>query len=451
MLKLSEYLGQFSDWLWRDRIEKIERPKRSLVWFLRILAVLRRDLSDGQLALHAMSLVYTTLLALVPLIAFSFSVLKGLGVHNRLEPLLFEQLAQLGPQGNDLGERIMGFVDNVRADVLGSVGLAILIYLIISLVQKIEASFNTVWRVQQPRSLRQRFSDYLSVILIGPLLIAVALGITASLQNSDLVQELLSVQPFGWLAVQFGKILPYLLVIATFAFIYVFIPNTKVRWHNAFLGGLIAGVLWQTVGWVFTNFVAGSGNYVAIYSSFAIVLTSMIWLYLSWLILLIGASVAYYAQNPQQVTRHRTRRLLSNQLREALALEIMYRVGRSFHAREPRWDMDRLSEELNVPGDILDTVTSRLEHHGLLLMTEPPEMGFVPGTDMESLSLDDILAAVRRDDPEQDHDSGRVRISQEVQDLVERLEGAGREALQDRSLRSMVIGRDTREKDGKAK
>ena len=441
MLNISGYLDNFSNWLWRDRLETLERPKRTVIWFLRILAVLRRDLADDQLTLRAMSLVYTTLLSLVPLIAFSFSVLKGLGVHNRLEPLLVESLQQLGPRGDELAERIMGFVENVRADVLGSVGLAILIYLIVSLVQKIEASFNYVWRVQQPRGLRQRFSDYLSVILIGPLLIAAALGITASLSSSEVVQELLAIQPFGWVAIQAGKLLPYIIVIGTFTFVYVFIPNTKVQWRNALLGGLIAGVLWQSAGWVFTNFIAGSSKYVAIYSSFAIVLTSMIWLYLSWLILLVGASVAYYAQSPQQLTRQRTRRLLSNELRETLALEIMYRVGKSFHERDRLWNMTSLSEELHIPGDILENVTRRLENQGLLLVTEPPETGLVPGTDISSLTLEDIIGAVRRDDPEQDHDSRRVSVSSPVREVMDSMVKAGREQLAEGTLRDLVVDR----------
>lgn len=449
MLNISRYVEDCSQWLWRDQLETLERPKRTAVWFLRILAVLRRDLADGQLTLHAMSLVYTTLLSLVPLIAFSFSVLKGLGVHNRLEPLLVESLNTLGPRGDELAQRIMGFVENVRADVLGSVGLAVLIYLIISLVQKIEASFNYVWRVQQPRGLRQRFSDYLSVILIGPVLIAAALGITASLSSSELALQLLAVQPLGWLAVQGGKLLPYFIVIGTFAFVYVFIPNTKVYWRNAFLGGLIAGVLWQSAGWVFTNFIAGSSKYIAIYSSFAIVLTSMIWLYLSWLILLVGASVAYYAQNPQQLTRHRIRRLLSNELRETLALEIMYRVGKSFHERGKLWDMGSLSEELRVPGDTLETVTTRLENQGLLLVTEPPETGFVPGTDISSLTLEDIIGAVRRDDPEQDHDSRRVSVSPSVKNVMDKLVQAGRDQLADATLRDIIL--DNGKGDAKGK
>lgn len=446
MFSISTHTKRISDFIWARPLAAQPAWKRSLLQLLRILAVMRRDLADGQLNLHAMSLVYTTLLSLVPLIAFSFSVMKGLGVHNRLEPLLFESLAALGPRGDELGERIMQFVENVRADLLGSVGLAILVYLIISLVQKIEASFNHVWRVQQPRGLRQRFSDYLSVILIGPLLIATALGITASLQNSDLAQELLAVQPFGWLAIQFGKVLPYLIVISTFAFVYVFIPNTRVRWRNAFIGGLFAGILWQSAGWVFTNFIAGSSNYIAIYSSFAIVLTSMIWLYLSWLILLVGASVAFYAQNPQQLSRHRARRLLSNELREALALEIMLRVGRSFHERGELWNMNTLSTALDVPGDVLDTVTRRLESHGLLLVTEPPESGFVPGVDIASLTLEDILAAVRKGDPEQDYETDRVPISKPVREIVDSLMAAGRSELANRSLRDTVI--DSMENEG---
>lgn len=438
MLKLTTIGQKVYALIW-DR-DTHARPwwDRALTHMGRVSFVVLRDLGEGQLNLRAMSLVYTTLLSLVPLLAFSFSVLKGMGMANRLEPLLYESLATLGPRGQELGDRIMGFIENVRADVLGSVGLAVLIYLIISLVQKIEGAFNHVWRVQQPRSLARRFSDYLSVILIGPLLIAIALGITGTISNANVVQSMLEVEPFGMLYVKATQILPYIIVIATFTFVYQFVPNTKVRFRPALVGALVGGVAWQTAGWLFANFVANSGNYIAIYSSFAIVLTFMIWLYLSWLILLLGAQVAFYAQNPRFVQKSRSRLLLSNQLRERLALDIMYLVGRAFHERKALWTMDALSRHLQIPGDALNTVTLRLERAGLLLVTDAEEPEFIPGTDIVKISINDILAAVRRMDAELDHDETLVPVSKPIATLIEDLENAAAEKLAGISLQDVV-------------
>ena len=187
--------------------------------------------------------------------------------------------------------------------MLKSLKLLFLLYTVVSLIQKVESSFNYVWQVERLRGLAQRFSSYLSVILIGPVLVFTALGVTATAMNNALVQQLMSVEPFGELLVSFSRLVPYLLVIAAFIFIYMFIPNTRVKFLPAFVGGVVAGILWQSNDWAFATFVASSSNYVVIYSSFAILILLLIWLYLNWLILLLGAQVAFYIQYPQYMSR----------------------------------------------------------------------------------------------------------------------------------------------------
>src|SRR5690554_298710 len=193
----------------KDRLQAAENwilanpnPPRKWPWTWlhktgRSLYALIRDVLSGQLTLHAMSLVYTTLLSIVPLLALSFSVLKALGVHQRMEPFLFQFFQPMGPQGVEVAERILEFVDNMKVGVLGSVGLALLVYIVISLVQKIERSFNMIWRVPEMRSMAQRFSNYLSVIMVGPLLMVSAIGVTAAIFSSEIAQTLIAIEPFG--------------------------------------------------------------------------------------------------------------------------------------------------------------------------------------------------------------------------------------------------------------
>ena len=137
-----------------------------------------------------MSLVYTTLLSIVPLIALSFSVLKGLGYHRYLEPLLYQFLEPLGDRATEITARVMEFVENVQSGVLGSLGLAFLLYTVISMIQKVEESFNFVWRVEQPRSIGRRFSEYLSVMVVGPVVMVAAMGLLATVGSNGLVQHL---------------------------------------------------------------------------------------------------------------------------------------------------------------------------------------------------------------------------------------------------------------------
>ena len=276
MLTPTELTKRLRDLVWKADIDALPPLRGRAVTTLRVIYVVVRDLADGQLTLRAMSLVYTTLLSMVPLLAVSFSVLKAFGVHNQIEPMLLNLLAPLGDKGVEITTRIIGFVDNMKAGLLGSLGLAFLIYTVISLLQKIERTFNFTWHVTQNRPFAQRFSDYLSVVLIGPVLVFSAIGITASVLSMDVVQKLAAIEPFGNLIELGSRLVPYLLIIAAFAFIYIFIPNTKVRAGSALVGGLVAGILWETTGWVFASFIVTSTKYTAIYSTFATLIMNMI-------------------------------------------------------------------------------------------------------------------------------------------------------------------------------
>ncbi|HSG10902.1 MAG TPA: YhjD/YihY/BrkB family envelope integrity protein, partial [Gammaproteobacteria bacterium] len=186
--------------VWNDDLRRLTGVRRAVVFVLRVAHLLFRELLGGELNLRAMSLVYTTLLSMVPLLAVSFSVLKGFGFHARLETYLFGiMLEPLGPSGAEVAATIMGFVDNVKVGMLGSLGFALLIYTVVALVQKIEAAFNFVWQIDRLRSMSQRFSNYLSVITIGPALLFSAVGITATMLNTGIAQQVAAVEPFGTL------------------------------------------------------------------------------------------------------------------------------------------------------------------------------------------------------------------------------------------------------------
>ncbi|MCM0613097.1 YihY/virulence factor BrkB family protein [Marinobacter sediminum] len=371
-------------WTW---LYKVGRSSYALV----------RDILSGQLTLHAMSLVYTTLLSIVPLLALSFSVLKALGVHQRMEPFLFQFFEPMGPQGIELAEQILGFVDNMKVGVLGSVGLALLVYTVISLLQKIERSFNMIWRVPDMRSMGQRFSNYLSVIMVGPLLMVSAIGVSATIFSSSIVQALLEIEPLGSLILVVSRLMPFFLVVGAFTFVYVFMPNTRVKFHYAFIGGLVAGVSWQAGGMLFASFVAGSAKYAAIYSSFAIGIILLIWIYLNWMILLLGASLAFYLQNPGSVAKRRDVQL-APELQEKVALAMMWMVAKPFSEGRAAPQQEGLEQALRVPGEVTRRVSDKLIRAGLLSLAGKQGDQLVPGRSLELITIGDVLNVVRYDE-----------------------------------------------------
>ncbi len=382
-------------WLWSHDARDVGRLRRTVKLSLRTLVVLIRQFLEGELNLRAMSLVYTTLLSIVPLLAVSFSVLKGFGVHNQLEPVLLNFLAPLGPDGVEVADNIIRFVENVEVGVLGSLGFAFLIYAVVSLTQKIEAAFNFVWQVDRLRGLTERFSNYLSVILVGPLLMFTAVGISAAIVNADLVQQLIDVEAIGFLFVTAGKLLPTLLVIAAFTFLYVFIPNTRVKFVPALLGGVVAGLLWEGSGWVFAQTIATSSKYSAIYSGFAIMILLLIWLYLNWLILLMGSQVAFYVQHPQYVTREPVRLHLSNRLQERLTLQLMFLIADSYLKRGDLWTLDGLVQYLRLPMQPVHQVLRVMLDAGFISETSAEPPAYVPRRDIHSMTVAELLRVVR--------------------------------------------------------
>jgi membrane protein len=427
--------------LWEEPPRPAPSWKRRVISALKVMYVTVRDIQEGQLTLQAMSLVYTTLLSLVPLIAISFSVLAGFGVQHRLEPLLIDALEPLGPEKSaEVTERIIQFVDNVSVGVLGGVGLVFLLYTVVTLMQKIEGAFNSIWHVPHERSLARRFSDYLSIILIGPVLVFGALGVTATITATPIIERLAASEPVGTLIAVGSSVLPYALVVTAFTFIYVFMPNTKVRVRSALVGGLAAGVLWATTGYIFTWFVADSTNYAAIYSAFATLIVFMIWLYINWMILLIGGTIAFYHQNPDFVTPYKEAARLSNRVKERLALSATLLIGQSYYRQEQPWTLERLAIRLRVSRDILGLVLGALERAGLMKRTADKPPVYLPGWAPEATPIKAILDAVRSSE------EGHVALSGVATDpVVERLEAlldaAVGQALDQQTVKDMIQDR----------
>jgi membrane protein len=387
----------------------------------RYLYALLRDLAAGQLSLRAMSLVYTTMLAVVPFLAFSFSLLKGLGVHRQLEPLLLNFLAPLGPQADALSANIINFVDNISGSTLAIFSIAVLLYTALSMAQKVESSFNFVWRVDRPRSFARRFSEYLSVMLVGPLVMSIAMALTAAVSSATLMERLRSVEPLGTGFSAIGSMMPYVLVVAAFAFLYVFVPNTRVRIVPAVVGGVFAGFVWAASGSVFANVVVSASRWEAIYSGFAIVLVAMFWLYLSWLILLLGAQLAYYIQHPDDLRRQQRADAMSNSLRERLALGTMLLVGRDFDEPSHGWRLESLAARMRVPRHHLEPVMAALTDAGLLAVTD--EQRLIPARDLRRIRIVDVLDAVRHAGADVDAWQG-APWSRTIDALAQRLESA---------------------------
>jgi len=370
------------------------RAARRLLLVARHAFALGRDLAAGELSMRAMGLVYTTMLAIVPTLGFAFALAKGLGILSNLEDWLAPALEPIGEDASsEVTANIRGFVDNVNGPVLGVVSVGLLLLTVISMAQKVEGSFNFVWRVDRPRSFARRFTEYLSVILIGPTVMLATAALIASLSNAAVVEELRSLPVLGLLIAAVGDALPYLMTIAAFTGLYLFIPNARVRLRPAATGAFAAGVTWAASGYLFTGLVVASARFEALYSGFAIVLILMLWLYLSWLILLLGSQLAFYLQHPFHL-RHGTRvEPIDNDARERLCLSVMYLIASDYAEPSHGWTHESLAAALRVPREALEPIMAALANAGLVVRASGERL--IPGRDPHRIRLTDILDAVR--------------------------------------------------------
>ena len=428
----------FSRQLWHIDTSTLNSTRSFFVNLARLVYVTIREFRKNELTLRSMSLVYTTLLSLVPLLAFCISLLKAFGVvENKLEPFLLQFLAPMGPKGAEITSQILEFIGRINFGVLGFIGLLLLIYTSVSVINKIEDSLNIIWKVRKGRSLVRRFSEYLTILLVGPVLMVAALGVMATLESNTVVTKILSIEPLGTIILFASQLLPYLFVVLVFSFIYKLIPNTKVNVKSALFGGAIAGVAWHIASWGFTLSVASSTKYAAIYSSLALLIIFMIWLYLNWLIMLVGAQIAYCFQNLKSLTVRKEVIHLTTKLREKLSFIVMFLIGYNFYYNKHRWSLETLCEHLELPQETVANAVSELEHDKLIIETgdDPPYL--VPAISLDTIKLRDILGSTRSSFQTDELENKYLSIPQ-VDKVTDEVDHAIDDSLGEKSLKDMV-------------
>ena len=411
------------------------RPPAVLVRILRYPYAVARDLAHGDINLRAMGLVYTTLLSVVPLVAFAFAVLKGFGAHRDLEPIVFEFFRPMGQAGAlEITQRIMQFADNVSSGVIGSVGFALLVWTLLSTVQKVEDSFNFLWRVEQPRSFARRVAEYLSLLIIGPILLVGFIGLSHATVGNVIKTAVTEVPVLQLVTQQLLKLSPYLMVTTFFTVLYIFVPNTRVHWKPALIGAVTAGVLWAAVGKMFTALVLVSARLTIVYAGFAFIVAALLWTYFGWLILLAGTQLSFYIQNPTYLRIGLQPLRLSCSEMEQLALKVMYLVGRTHMDGGARWTINKLATELGLPGIAIAQIGTGMEKSGLLIVTEDDE--FVPGRDISRIGVQEILDVARNQ--RSGHSPARGVQIPSVERLSDSLEKAWRDCCSGRTLRDLL-------------
>jgi membrane protein len=426
-------------WNWLDRylfgeFSEGTTPGALALRVLRYPYAILRDLSRGQINLYSMGLVYATLLSVVPLIAFAFAVLKAFGAHRELEPLIGEFFSPVGEKAPELTHRIMEFADSVSTGLVGSVGLALLLWTLLGTIKKVEDGFNFIWRVEHARSFARRVTEYVALLIVGPIVVVSFIGLTHKALESASA-GIGRYMPFFDRLQELGLLMaPFFMVTAIFTAVYMFVPNTRVKWKPAIIGGVTAGVLWVVVGKLFTALVVYTTRLSVVYAGFAIIVAALLWTYFGWLILLIGAQLSFYVQNRNYLRMGLTELRLSVVQREQLTLKVMYLIARSYHDGKTRWSLDGLSQELAMPGIAIARIVHSLEDARLITVTEDEHL--LPARDLGKISVQEVLDIARNEKAGQ---VGWRNIKLPAIDAISaKMDEAWRKSCGDMTLRDLV-------------
>lgn len=393
---------------------------------------------DDELMRRAASLTYYTLLSLVPLLAVGFALFDAFGGLSKLKQPLKEFIVDTVAAGRqaEIGAWLDQFIDNISAGAIAGVGVLVLFYSAVGLLTNIESSFNRIWGIDRDRPLHMRFAIYWCVVTLSPPLLGVSISFSAQLQSSAFATAVLQWLPWGLgnLVVVLGSAL---MVSVAFVLSYVIVPNTKVRLKYAILGGVLASILWNVTKALYIWLIAGSVKYSAVYGALSALPLLMIWLYLSWIIVLFGVTYTRISQT-YTAERMQTAPTLGQSAMEHLAGHVLLEVARAFHRGEGSVTADALARRIGVTPALVHPLLRTLAGQRVVIeINHSEELAYVPGRDLDDLSLADVVRALRC------HGDGALspcpdQAHERVRELMRRAEEAGAELLRGTDMRALA-------------
>jgi membrane protein len=393
----------FAKWLkflktdiWRIRPKDHSRGKSFVIRFIQIIALAVRGFYENKCKFKASSLTFYSLLSIVPIIAVMFGISKGFGLQRQVE----EQLLTKMEGQKEVVTKIIDFANSLLANtnggIIAGIGVAFLFWTIISVLSNIENSFNDIWGVIRPRSFGRKFSDYLSTMFVCPILLVISGSMTlfVSSQVKLFTEKIPLLQNLGPMFLLLLKLLPYVAVWIVFTFIFIFMPNTKVRFKSALIGGIVAGTIFQILQWIYINFQIGVSKYGAIYGSFAALPLFLLWLQTSWFIVLFGAEVSFAHQNVETYEFEPDCLSVSHSFKTLLSLFITQQLVHRFCHGEKPSDASQLSHKLDIPVRLIRQILYELSESGILSEAkkgEDKELAYQPAIDVDNITVKFVI------------------------------------------------------------
>lgn len=396
---ISKIVKFIQDDIWRIRLKNLTPARSAGINALRILIAAVRSFDEHRCSLRASALTFYSLLSVVPVAAMAFGIAKGFSY----EKILQEKLLDKFEGQEDILLKIFAFADsmleNTKGGLIAGIGVAVLFWTIIKMLGNIEDSFNDIWGVKKPRSIARKATDYLSVMLIAPVLLVLSGSATVMIttQVEFIASKLELMGALRPLIALFLKLSPYVIIWVLFCFIYLFMPNTKVSISSGMIAGIIAGSAYQSIQWFYVKFQVGVAQYNAIYGSFAALPLFLVWLQLSWLIVLAGAEISYAHQNSEMLEYEPQIRRISHSYRRLLNVRVAHLICRNFSAGAPPLTGDEIVRATDIPKGMVRRILDDLSEGGIIIRTAGESnqgSGYQPAVDTALLSIKYVMDAM---------------------------------------------------------
>ena len=387
--------------IWRIQARKLSRRKLSYINPLRVLLLAIRRFFENKCELRASALTFYTLLSIVPVVAMAFGVAKGFGLEKLLESQL---LAKLEGQP-EVADRLLAFsrslLENTKGGAIAGVGVAVLFWSVVKVLGNIESALNDIWGIPRARNLGRKLADYLSVMMICPVLLIIASSATllVTTQITAMIEKLAFLGYAAGVIIFLIKLLPYTVIWFLFTFMYVFMPNTKVQLKSAMWGGILAGTIYQLTQFAYIKFQVGVSSYGAIYGSFAALPLFLAWLQLSWLIVLFGAEVSFAHQNVAVYEFAADCADLTHRFTSTVALFITQHCVKAFVHGQNAPTAEEIAQELEIPIRLVRSTIFELTEARILAeirLSDSELIGYQPGCPIDQLTVTKILGALDR-------------------------------------------------------
>lgn len=378
--------------IWRIRMHKLPPTKSLLLKQLRIMLLAFRGFDEDKCQLRASALTFYSLLSIVPFVAMAFGIAKGFGIEKILEKQLYEKLAGQEEVVGKIINFSQTLLETTKGGVIAGVGVAILFWTVIKVLGNIESSFNDIWGIRKSRTWGRKFSDYLSIMLICPLLLIMSSSVTVLVTS----QVKLVVDKIAFLGVLSPVIftvlnlLPYCVIWVLFTYIYIFMPNTSVSFKSGLFGGMIGGTIYQITQWIYITFQVGAAKYGAVYGSFAALPLFLVWLQTSWIIVLFGAEISFAEQNVETYELEPDCLKASHAFKRLLSLRIVQMAVKRFCLSQTPYTAADIVKEIEIPIRLLRQILFDLTEAGILVevrLEDGRQVGYQPAFNVETLSV----------------------------------------------------------------